>query len=278
MVVEWNRPLAAVAAALAFLVAADAGRAGVSTAQDPNDVRGKLDIRSVSQGHAGTRVVHTIRTFSNWRTGLLAPRTPNYLLLELNIDSDRAPERSVLVFSQSGRMVGALFGPRGRFIALTRVTRPNRHTVRVTIARNRLRNPGAYRWQAFAFFRGANVCRGRGGCLDRAPNGGGRILHDLRRPTIAFPPPTPPASGTVEYDVGFTVSDTGGSGLARWRLQHRPQGTAAWATVVTGTDAGAQTRHYVSTAGAQDQFRVVAVDGHGNTAASPIRTVAVPPR
>jgi hypothetical protein len=274
MVVDLARPLAVAAAALAFFAAAEAGYAGTSTVPDADDVVGPLDIKSVSQGHSGAKVVHTIRTFATWRVGVLAPSTPNYFLLELSTDADAAPERSVLVFSRAGHMVGAIFGANGRFLAQAGVFHPNGRTVRVTIPRRRLGNPAAYRWQAFAFFRGATVCRT--GCLDRAPNGSVRILHDLRKPTIAFPQPGAPAG--PEYDVGFSLSDTGGSGIAGWRLEHRLLGETAWTIVATGTTAGAQTYHEVSSPGNQDQFRVVAVDGHGNTATSPVRTVAVPVR
>ena len=160
-------------------------------------------------GPCGKRVVHTIRTFGTWRVGVLGAEHAHYFLLELSTDADAAPERSVLVFSRAGHMVGAIFGANGRFIAQAGVFHPNGRTVRVTIPLRRLGNPVAYRWQAFAFFRGATVCRT--GCLDRAPNGSVRILHDLRKPTIAFPQP---ARRPAEYDIGFSLSDAGG-------LRHR---------------------------------------------------------
>lgn len=274
MVVDRARPLAVAAAALALFAAADVGRAGTSTTPDADDVVGPLDIESVSQGHLGKKVVHTIRTFANWRVGILAPSTPNYFLLELSTDADPAPERSVLVFSRAGHMVGAIFGPNGRFVAQAGVSHPHGRTVRVTIPLKRLGNPAGYRWQAFAFFRSGSVCRT--GCLDRAPNGSVRILHDLRKPAIAFPQPGPPAG--PEYDVGFSLSDAGGSGIAGWRLEHRLVGETVWTTVATGTTGGAQTYHQVSSAGDHDQFRVVAADAHGNTATSPVRNVLVPVR
>ena len=55
------RPLAAVAAALAFFAASDLARAGTSTTADNDDVVGALDISSVSQGHAGKKVVAPTR-------------------------------------------------------------------------------------------------------------------------------------------------------------------------------------------------------------------------
>src|SRR5262245_39436999 len=143
------RPLAVAAAVLAFLACAGTGRAGTSTLPDADDVVGALDIESVSQGHAGKRVVHTIRTFAAWPVSVLAPSTPNYFLLEFSTDPDPAPERSVLVYAQRGHMVAILFGPNGRFIARVGASKPNGRSVRVAIPLKRLGSPAGYRWQAF---------------------------------------------------------------------------------------------------------------------------------
>ena len=173
--------------------------------------------RQHSQGHAGKKVVHVIRTFANWRLGVLAPSTPNYFLIEFSTDADQAPERSVVVFSAGGHLVANLFRGNGRFVAPVGASRPNRHSLRVTVRVNRLGNPRGYRWQAFAFYKSSTTCKT--GCTDRAPDGAGRILHDLRRPTVSFPSPGVPDD--VDYDVNFSVADTGGSGVASWTLQQR---------------------------------------------------------
>ena len=74
--------------------------------------------------------------------------------------------------------------------------------------------------------------------------------------------PTVPAD--IEYDVSFTLSDTGGAGLDNWELQHRPFGTSSWTTVESGTTGGLKTHHHVSAEDNDDEFRIVAVDRHGN--------------
>ena len=272
--VEFARPLAvAVAAALMFFACADLGRAGATTTTDGDDVVGALDVQSVSQGHAPGKVVHTIRTYGNWPVRILGPSRPNYLLFEFSTDADAAPERSVIVVSRSGRLIALIFGPNGRFIASAGVSRPNRHSVRVTVPLVRLGRPAGYRWQAFAFYKSTNACRH--GCFDHAPNGATRILHDLRKPRIVFPQPPAPTAPSTEYDVNFSVSDAGGSGVASWSLQHRVVGDPpTWNTVASNPDP--KTWHQVSDTGDQDQFRVVARDGHGNTTVSPVRTVSVP--
>jgi hypothetical protein len=100
------------------------------------------------------------------------------------------------------------------------------------------------------------------------------VRHDITAPLISFPVPSVPPSTT--YDVAFSVSDTGGAGLQSWRLQHRLLGTPTWSTVASGTTGGSKTPQHVSAEDADDQFRVVAVDKHGNTTISPIRLVSVP--
>jgi hypothetical protein len=260
------------AATLAVLAGAETAAAGTNTLRDGNDRPGRLDIRAASQGHAGSRVTHTIRTFGRWPTSLLGPSTPNYLLLVLSTDSDPAPERLVLIVSSRGRLLAGVFNPRGRLLGRAGASRPNRRSARVFIRRSLLGNPAGYRWQAFAFFRGTGTCSG--GCRDRAPNRS-RVLHDLRAPTISFPQPGVPADTT--YGIGFSVSDVGGSGIRSWRLETRDLGTAIWQIVgSTGSGSGAQVRQHASAEDEDEQFRVVAVDRHGNRTTSPVRTVSVP--
>ena len=261
------------ALALTALAGLDVAAAGTSSISDPNDRPGKLDIRSASQGHAGTKVKHTITTFGNWPKGLLGPRTPNFLLLEISTDSDPAPERAVVIFSTPGRMVAGVFTGRGNFLGRAAASHPNGHTVVVVIRRALLGSPAGYRWQAFAYFEGANTCGG--GCLDRAPNAS-RVLHDLRKPTVSFPQPPSPA--TTSYNLEFTVGDSGGSGLAFWRLEQRDDGATAWTLLDDGLTTGLQSVPF--TAGGPneiDEFRVVAEDMHGNRTVSPVREVMAPP-
>ena len=266
--------------ALLVVLAAGVGLSLTGTAQanvltriDGNDTRGPLDIRSASHGHAGNAVTHTIRTFAPWSRALLGPRTPNAFLLFVGTDRDPAPERVVLIFSSGGRMVALVLRPNGALVGRATASKPNGRTVRVSIPRARLGSPAGYRWQAFSVF---ETRRGTcaNGCVDRVPNASGRVLHDITAPQISFPALGVPASTT--YEVGFSVSDTGGAGLRNWRLEHRLLGTPAWSAVTSGTTGGAKTHSFQSAEDADDQFRVVAVDRHGNTAVSPIRLVSVP--
>jgi hypothetical protein len=264
-----------IAALVAAVALAGAGNALADTKAilDPNDRPGPLDIRRASHGHAGGRVTHTISTFGTWQVGLLGLNTPNLFALEISTDADRALERVVLVFSANGRLVARVFRlPGGGLVGSASASRPNARTLRVSIHRSRLGNPVGYRWDAISQFQAAGACSRF--CIDRAPNFG-RILHDITPPAIALTSfPLVPTNTT--YDVSFQVSDTGGSGLRRWTLQHRPFGTMLWTTVETGSTGGLKTVSFDSAEDADDQFRVVAVDKQGNQRVSPLRLVSVP--
>jgi hypothetical protein len=265
-----GRWVALAAAALAVLAGAETAAAGTSTARDGNDRPGRLDIRTASQGHAGSRVTHTIRTFGRWPTALLGPSTPNYFLLVISTDSDPAPERLVLIVSTPGRLIAGVLNPRGRLLGRAAASRPNARTAKVSIRRSLLGNPAGYRWQAFAYYRGSNTCGG--GCLDRAPNRS-RVLHDLAAPSVSFTSASVPS--LEEYDLQFTVGDAGGSGTRSWRLEHRPFDGPSWTELDSGSTSGPQSHHHVGMQGETDVFRVVARDWHGNVGVSQ-RVVSVP--
>jgi hypothetical protein len=270
---RWSCALASTAAALLALVGAEVARAGRSTVQDGNDTSGRLDIRSVSQGHSGAKVTHTIKTFGRWPNSLLDEQHSNSFLMLLNTDSDRVLERIVFIITARGRLEAGVLTANGNFLGRTDVSRPNRRSLRVTLSRSRLGNPAGYRWQASSSFRGSGGCRR--GCVDRAPNGSRRVQHDLRDPTVSFPQPSP---STNPYNLTFTIGEAGGSGLDFWRLEHRDTGTSAWMELEEGSRTGPKTVPFTETTGQSEEFRVVAVDEHGNRTVSPIREVTVPPR
>jgi len=245
--------------------------ADIRSVTDGNDRPGPLDIKSARHAHSGSRVTHTIATFGAWRPALLGLRTPNFLALSISTDADAQAERIVLVYSAGGRMRATIFSGDRSFVGGATAAKPSARTVRITFLRSRLGTRPGYRWQALSFFASSGTCPR--GCLDRAPNSG-RVLHDIRAPVVSFPVPGVPAAPT--YDVSFTVSDAGGAGLAEWRLEQRDHGSATWNAVETGTSVGAQSVSFPAAAGDNDDFRVVAVDKHGNSTTSPVRIVSVP--
>ena len=258
-----------------FLFAAGDALADSRRISDGNDRPGRLDIRAATHAHSGGQVVHTISTFGRWPGRLLRPQNGNLFAVEIDTDTDRALERVVLVYFLNGRMRAGVYRLRRGsliFIDAARASKPNSRTMRVVIRQSRLGSPEGYEWFAHSEYRAPGACSAA--CVDHAPNNR-PILHDVTRPTItnlSFPA-VPPG---IEYDVSFRVRDEGGAGLRRWRLQHRPLGTAGWTTVDSGGSAGLQTHRHVSAEDADDQFRVVAEDRSGNTSVSSTRLVSVP--
>jgi hypothetical protein len=267
---RWFRAFALTAVALLALVGAEAARAGTTTVPDGNDSRGRLDIKSVSQGHSGTKVTHTIKTFARWPKSLLDEQHSNSFLMLINTDRDRVIERFVFIITTRGRLAAGVLTSNGNFLGRADVSRPDQRSVRVKISKSRLGNPPSYRWQGFSSFQGGGCNRG---CADRSR----WVLHDLRAPRISLPQPPSPSAALI-YDLEFTVRDAGRSGLDVWRLQQRDQGVDAWTTREDGGSVGPHSVPFTAGAtGDVDQFRVVAVDNHGNRKVSAVRSVTAGP-
>jgi hypothetical protein len=254
------------------LVSAGGAWADTKRVADPNDTRGALDLRAATHAHSGRRVVHTLATFASWPAGLLGPRTPNFLALALDTKGDRRPERIVVIVSGHGRLAAGVFTRAGRYVGSATASRPNAHTVRVSIRRARLGPAAGYRWAALSYFEGAGCSRG---CADLAPNHG-LVLHDLTAPRAFFHGSLFDVAPGTEYDLAFTVSDAGGSRLDSWRLEHRAFGETAWSPAVSGGTGGAKTYHRTSAQGDTDEFRLVALDRQGNRTTTRARTISVP--
>jgi hypothetical protein len=169
-------------------------------------------------------------------------------------------------------MVAVVLDSKGKAVAAAKASRPDRNTVKVSFPRAGINDKPGYRWIAASFFEGRGGCGG--GCVDKVRNRG-RILHDITAPTIDFPPLGPPTSG--QYDIQFTVEDAGGSGLASWTVEHRDVGVMVWESVQTGTTIGTQSVPFPNVMPSdEDEFRIVAVDKHGNGTTSATQTVTAP--
>jgi hypothetical protein len=259
-----RRALLTGVAALTVLAAPATAKADEITVRDGNDVSTKLDIRSVSQGHTGRRLTHSLRTYGSFSSRFLDGNN----LIAFGFDTNgsaRSAERFAVVFWAGGRLRAVVVNAKGHLVAKAGVSRPNSRSVRVMLSRSSLGSPVAYRWAGFT-----NV--GRKG--DAAPNHR-LILHDITGPKISFPNPQIPADTT--YDLTFSVSDTGGAGVGEWRVERRTLGTSAWSTAATGEGGGSQTVSIAAAEGDDDQVRIIAFDRAGNQGTtSVIRTVSVP--
>jgi hypothetical protein len=166
-------------ASIVALMAVSNAQADTRRISDGNDVSGRLDIRRASHGHSGARLVHKISTFGTWGARLVRRSGTNLFSLEISTDGDRHPERVVLIYSRNGRMIADVFRFSGGNLTLigpASASRPNARTVRVSIRRSRLGDPGRYRWSAHSQYKNAGACSNF--CVDSAPNTG-RVLHDI---------------------------------------------------------------------------------------------------
>jgi hypothetical protein len=241
------------------------------TITDGNDVRGRLDIRSATQGTRRRSVVHTISTYGTWSGRLLRFQESRFLFIDFDTKAGPRADRIVVVFFYRGKLRAAVLSGRGRFIGWATAVRPGSRSVTVRIPRRLLGSPLGYRWIAASEYTSSTVCRRS--CLDRAPNRG-TVLHDITPPAISFNALGVPASTSAT--IPFSVSDRGGSRFKSWQLQERTFGQTSWSTIGTGATSGSHTVSVTKAEGDNFEYRVVAADGGGNTSVSAVRRLSFP--
>jgi hypothetical protein len=255
-------------AGAALIAEPQAAGASVQIFPDANDVAGRLDIRSVGQGHSGsTKLTQTLMTNERWPSTLLVGRRRLVFQLDTNSNWGDGVERILRVSWRDGALRALIRNRAGRVVGAASVVRPDRRTVRVTFGKKALGNTAGYRWRARAV---------NGGVTDRAPTV--PELHDYTKPGIKmvdFPDPSTNVSTTASFDVAFELEDLGFSGLAEWQLERREVDSGAWSTLAEGTESGPQTVPVDGAEGASYVFRVSARDNEGNVARAS-RTISVP--
>ena len=171
---------------LAAIIAITAS-AAVSVS-DGNDVRGRLDLKSVEAAGRTTFIQVTITTWDGWRPRLLAgkPNRPgrNRLTVLYDVNGDKRADFRGRVIYAGGRLSLWLSGRGSQFDAVG-VHRPNRRTVTFTHPVDVLLKARA----AHDIFVAVTSKTCRTSCSDRAPNG----RRWLTVPVGAAPPPPPPA-------------------------------------------------------------------------------------
>jgi hypothetical protein len=245
--------------------------AETGTITDGNDVRGRLDIRSGTQGMRRRSVVHTISTYGTWTGRLLRFQESRFLFIDFDTKAGPRADRIAVVFFYRRKLRAAMLSGRGRFLGWATASRPGSRSVTVRIPRRLLGTPLGYRWIAASEYTSSTVCPR--GCLDRAPNRG-TVLHDITPPTVSFAGLGVPASTSAT--IPFSLADKGGSQIRSWRLQERPFGQTTWSTIGTGTTSGSHTVSVTKAEGDNFEYRVVATDGGGNDSVSPVRRLSFP--
>ncbi len=263
--------LAAFLIAVTVFVASPPGvSAHTFTRNDANDSASKIDLRSVSVTHTSTSLVHSVRTWNSWTPASL--QHDSFFLIGINKDNDAAYERCAFIY-YTNRLRGQLSNCGSQFIRYLTVSKVNATTAKITIPRNQV-GP-AYEWYGGSFWVGARPCRNV--CRDFAPNNLPDILHDLKPPVATLEATTDirvwEGSTSTTFSFPFSVSDTH-SGVDSWRVQRRQSGT--WSNVVSGAGDGSFNPDLDGTEGAQDFYRVRAVDEQGNIDFSLLRQVLIP--
>lgn len=171
---RWFRVSASFAAAVATaLLAALVAGAHDTDFRDPNDARGKLDVREVRLAHEEGAPKWAMVTFARW--GALEMWDRGYLEVLLDTRREEDPEYYVLVRSNRSELQGTLWriqpvGP-DSYLGGVPVTRPSRRSVTVQVGLWRLTfgdRRDFYRWRVHTVFT-SDVCRRT--CHDFAPNG-----------------------------------------------------------------------------------------------------------
>lgn len=240
------------------------------TRNDGNDSPSKIDLKAVSVSHTSTGVVHRVQTHNAWTPASL--QHDSLFVIGINKDDDARYERCAFIYYTS-RLRGQLSNCGSQFIRFLPVAKVNGTTAKITIPKSQL--GGAYRWYGSSFWVGAAPCRNV--CADFAPNTLPDILHDLTPPMVSLPDTEPisiwEASTVPTFAFPFTATDANTS--ATWQVQHRAMGLTAWTTVANGSGEGAQSPSITGVDPGVYDFRVVAVDAHGNRT-SRTRTVWIP--
>ena len=140
---------------------------------DPNDTRGKLDVRQVRLAHQPVPPVWTIVTFAEWRTAEMWDR--GYIVVLLDTSQGERADYYLLVRSIGSVLRGSLwqariYGP-DSYLGIVPVNRISPRSASVRVGLSRLRfgaKRSFYRWWVQTVFTGPTCQRT---CQDRAPNG-----------------------------------------------------------------------------------------------------------
>jgi hypothetical protein len=245
------------------------------TKTDQNDIKGKLDIRSVTVSHTPTgAVAYRFRTYDGWKSRDLGPQR-SFFIIQIDKNQDHKYERCAFIFFASGQLRGVLSNCGRRRIRGLHVEKLSGTTAKVTIPKNEL--TPFYWWAGVSVWSGPKPCANL--CVDFAPNRFPDILHDLAPPTVSMA--TGPlriwkVSTSNTFPFPFSLSDVGHSGVARWRVEAQLAGGSLWIQQAAGTGGGPKSPLITEVNPSRNPYRVVAIDKQGNRRIGATRLVYVP--
>ncbi len=161
-----------VATFVTVLLIAIVARAHDTDLLDPDDTRGKLDVRQVRLAHDAGPPLWTVVTFARWGIGEMWDR--GYVMVLLDTQGGEAPDFYLLVRSNGSAMGGMLwrvhaYGP-DSYLGTVPVQRLSLKSVSVQVSLSRLTfgtNRKFYRWWVHTVYT-SDICRRT--CHDRAPD------------------------------------------------------------------------------------------------------------
>jgi hypothetical protein len=226
-----------VAALAAQLLVLSTGHAvaHTETISDGNDTRGPLDIRSATVSHIhGTEVDHHIETFGDWSVGTLGNDSFFVIVFDTS-GTHKTFERCAFAFQTRKRLRGSLTNCGSRYITSIDVSKEGGSGVDIKVPYTRLGD--SYRWAAESVYAGGSCAHP---CVDVVPNTLPLPSHDIAAPTVHVSVPllSSDVGTTASVDIGYDVSDTGGSGLNSWVVRRSTDDGATWEDLQTGTAAG----------------------------------------
>jgi hypothetical protein len=161
---------------------------------DPNDTRGRLDVREVRLRHQPGPPFWTIITFAEWSTADMWDR--GYLLVFLDTKAGAGAEYYLLIRSARFELRGSLWRARrtgpDTFLGAAPVTRQSRRSASVQVGLARLTfgpKRSFYRWWVQTILTSDTCPRT---CHDRAPNQG--TVRQWRPGMSPTPTPSPSPS------------------------------------------------------------------------------------
>ena len=150
----------------------------LTTAADPDDVDGDLDIASIEQTQessefsATTEVIHRIKTYQSWTNDHLGG--PSFVHMFIDLDGDATSfERIVTVdLDDDGALYASVVDPRtGQNRGYARATRPDDTTLEVAMPPLLLKKDlRSYRWYATTVYIDEESCTSEDPCTDLAPD------------------------------------------------------------------------------------------------------------
>lgn len=183
-----------------------------AAARDPNDVDGRLDIRSVTGTKDGIAepLTITVRTWDEWGKRLLEEDGPNRLFVVFDVDGDADGDVSARVERSAGSLVAVIENADGSTTTMT-VSRPDRRSVSFTVPFGTEGDPLGDVAVA-ARTRSSSGADCHPACKDRSPDSGFQLVSGGPSPSETASPSPPGGQYECTEVVGFSQT-------AQWSLE-----------------------------------------------------------